>query len=273
MTDDNQDPDRPREGFKPHTARFRTPRVIGALLLREMTTTFGRSSLGYLWAVIEPVGYIIVLTLAFSIIFKQPPVGTSFPLFYATGFLPFSIYNSCQSKISVAIAQNKTLLFYPAVTYTDVIIARFLLVALTDSVVALLVFGGLLVYAQVPYLPDIPLVMSGLALALMFGGAVGLVNATLFEIFPAWKSLWKIVTRPMFFISCVFYLFDALPNTVRDVLWWNPLVHAIGLIRAGFYPEYEAAYVSPLYVVGVSLVLMTFGLINLRTSNKFIINN
>jgi hypothetical protein len=35
-------------------------RMIGALLLREARTRFGRSSLGYLWAVIEPVSHVAV---------------------------------------------------------------------------------------------------------------------------------------------------------------------------------------------------------------------
>jgi capsular polysaccharide transport system permease protein len=252
---------------------MQTPRVIAALLMREMTTTFGRSSLGYLWAVIEPIGVIIVFTFAFSLVFKQPPLGDSFPLFYATGYLPFGIYNACQSKISTAISQNKALLFYPAVTYTDVIMSRFLLIALTEMTAAVFVFGGLMVYTGMTMVSNFGYVFAGIGLALFFGTAVGLCNATLFEIFPSWRNIWRIITRPMFFVSAIFYLFDSLPSNLQAVLWWNPLIHVVGTLRVGFYPEYEAPYISWLYVVLLSLALMTIGLVNLRTSNKFIINN
>jgi len=77
----------------------------------------------------------------------------------------------------------------------------------------------------------------------------------------------------MFFISAVFYLFDSLPGYIQSILWWNPLVHIIGTLRVGFFPEYEGSYISWLYVVILSLCLMTLGLVNLRISNKFIINN
>ncbi|SFR64589.1 capsular polysaccharide transport system permease protein [Litoreibacter janthinus] len=252
---------------------FQTVRVIAALLMREVSTTFGRSSLGYLWAVLEPIGIIVVFTLAFSIIFKQPPLGDSFPLFYATGYLPFGMYNSAQSKISTSIAQNKALLFYPAVTHTDVVLGRFTLIALTEFTVALIVFSGLLIYSGVNSVASFPHVFMALGMALVLGASVGLMNATLFEIFPSWRSIWKILTRPMFFISAIFYLYDTLPSDFQAVLWWNPLIHIIGSLRVGFYPEYEGAYISWLYVIMLSLVLMTIGLVNLRTSNKFIINN
>lgn len=251
---------------------FQTLRVIAALCMREMTTTFGRSSLGYLWAVIEPVGVILVFTVAFSLIFRQPPLGYSFPLFYATGYIPFGIYNTCQGKISAAISQNKALLFYPAVTYTDVILGRFVLISLTEMTTAFFVFGGLLVYTG-SQVAEFGYVFAGFGLALMIGTSVGLCNATLFEIFPSWRNIWRILSRPMFFISAIFYLFDTLPDDMQALLWWNPLIHIVGTLRVGFYPEYEAPYVSWLYVILVSLALMTIGLVNLRSSNKFIINN
>jgi len=224
-------------------------------MVREMATSFGRSSLGYLWAILEPIGIIVVFTLAFSIIFKQPPLGTSFPLFYATGYLPFGIYNTAQSKISVALTQNKALLFYPAVTYTDVILARFALISLTELTVSVLLFTGLMVHAGVTVVPNLPYVFAALGMALFLGTSVGLMNATLFEIFPSWRTIWKILSR------------------IQSILWWNPLVHIIGTLRVGFFPEYEGSYISWLYVVMLSLSLMTLGLVNLRISNKFIINN
>ena len=38
-------------------------RVLFALVMREMTTRFGRSSAGYLWALIEPAAFIALLSL------------------------------------------------------------------------------------------------------------------------------------------------------------------------------------------------------------------
>lgn len=55
-------------------------RVLHALMLREMITRYGSSRLGYLWALLEPIGFIAMLSLIFSQISNSPPVGRSFAL-------------------------------------------------------------------------------------------------------------------------------------------------------------------------------------------------
>jgi hypothetical protein len=50
-------------------ASFRT---ITALILREMATTYGRSPGGYLWAVLEPVAGVALLSLVFSLALRNP---------------------------------------------------------------------------------------------------------------------------------------------------------------------------------------------------------
>ena len=68
--------------------RFQRLRVLFALMVREMGTTFGRSWGGYFWAIAEPLGGILLLSLAFGLALRTPPLGSSFMLFYATGYIP-----------------------------------------------------------------------------------------------------------------------------------------------------------------------------------------
>ena len=68
--------------------RLRWLRVLFALVVREMSTRFGRSWGGYLWAIVEPVGGILLLTFIFSLALRKPPLGTNFALFYASGMVP-----------------------------------------------------------------------------------------------------------------------------------------------------------------------------------------
>ena len=68
--------------------------MIFALVVREMGAKFGRSAGGYLWAIAEPLGGIVLLAIAFSLALRAPPSGTSFILFYATGTVPFSMFST-----------------------------------------------------------------------------------------------------------------------------------------------------------------------------------
>ena len=92
--------DQPSPGHLPQTGTDRLmssvsgPRTLGAMMLREMATTHGRSWGGYLWTIIDPIGGILMMTLVFSMVLRSPPIGTNFVIFYATGYVPFSYFMS-----------------------------------------------------------------------------------------------------------------------------------------------------------------------------------
>jgi len=101
---------------------------------------------------------------------------------------------------------------------------------------------------------------------------VGMINALLFTAFPVWQRVWSIITRPLFLVSGVIFIFDSVPQPYRDYLWWNPLVHVVGQMRDSFYPTYDSSYVSHTYVFGVSAVMIVFAIIFLRRYHRDILD-
>lgn len=239
-------------------------RTVGALVLREMATSYGRSPGGYIWAILEPIGGIIVLTLVFSAFLRSPGLGVNFPIFYATGMLPFAMYAGVQGKIASALNYSKALLSYPTVTFVDAILGRFILDVMTQLLVAYLIFGGILIIYETRTTLDYPVILESFALAALLGLGLGTLTCYVFTRFPLAQRAWGIATRPLFLISCVFYTYDTIPEPYRGYLWYNPLVHVVGLMRRGFYGEYDATYVSKTYVLTVALVSLVLGLILLR---------
>jgi capsular polysaccharide transport system permease protein len=255
-------PDVPAPALPPRVTgrrRFASLRAIAALMLREMSTTYGRHPGGYLWAILEPVGGILVLTFAFSFLLVNPPLGNSFALFYATGMLPFLIFITLTSRVSQAINFSRPLLAYPAVTWVDALVARAAVSGLTEIMAGTIVIAGILLVEDTRAIPDPTLIAGACGLAALLGMSVGTVNAYLLTRFPIWQPIWSVLTRPLFVISGIFFTYDALPGALRDWIWYNPLVHVVGIMRAGFYPTYRWDYVSPLFVVVVSMVLLAIG--------------
>lgn len=246
-------------------------RTIFALMLREMGTTYGRSPGGYIWAIIEPIGMIAVMSLAFSLIVRAPSLGNSFVLFYATGYLPFQFYGAIAGKVAAAISFSKSLLAYPSVTWLDAVLGRFALAFLTGVTVFCILITAILFVISSHVILDFAPIILGMILASMIGIGVGMLNCLLYGILPIWKSLWGIITRPLFIASGVLFIYEDMPPLVQDILWWNPLVHVTGLVRTGFYPTYYASYFSLAYVIGVSLVLICAGLLFLRTNHKTVL--
>jgi capsular polysaccharide transport system permease protein len=246
------------------TRSFPTSRTILALILREMSTRYGQSPGGYLWAVLEPLGAILILALGFSLLIRHPSLGTSFILFYATGFLPFSVYQNVQNAVSRALNFSRPLLMYPTVTWLDALIARAALNILTGVMVSYLLLAGILVLGRSNAVLDIGPVILAMTMTALLGVGVGAMNCLLIGMFPAWEVIWSIISRPLFLASGILFVYEDLPRTIQAFLWYNPLLHIVGEMRRGFYPMYSPEYVSPAYVILVSVGLLAFSLVLLR---------
>lgn len=240
-------------------------------MIREMTSTYGQSPGGYLWAILQPIGIIVVLALGFSLVIRAPSLGTSFLLFYATGYLPFDLYSTLGTKIINALSYSRPMLTYPRVTWLDAITARFLLNVLTQLTVFCIVISCVLSFSETRAVLRLQPILLGLSLATLFGLAIGMMNALLAGLFPVWNIIWQILNRPMFIASGVFFIYEDMPALAQNILWWNPVLHATGLVRAGFYANYEASYVSLTYCIGVSLTLVFFAMIFLRAYHQKIL--
>ena len=257
---------------RPHRRPFGSLRAVTALILREMATTYGRSPGGYVWAVLEPAAGITLLSLVFAAAFRTPSLGTSFPMFYATGMLPFVMFGDVQSKIALSLMFSKQLLTYPTVTFIDAMLARFVLNTMTQLMVGYIILAGIMLMFETRVTLNLPIIVEAYALSALLALGIGTLNCFLFSHFPVMQRVWSILMRPMFLISCIFFLFESLPPKYQGILWYNPLVHVVGLMRRGFYGTYDGTYVSEIYVVSVSLTCMAVGLVFLRRYHRDILH-
>ena len=254
------------------TRSFASFRTIAALILREMSTRYGRTPGGYFWMVAEPMAAILFLSVGFSLVMRSPSLGTSFLLFYATGYLPFNLYSTVSNNAARALGYSKPLLRYPAVTWIDAVLARFVLNALTGILTATLLLSVILAIvdsrAQIAMGP----IVEATVLALGLGLGLGVMNCALTGLFPLWDVIWSILSRPVFLASAVLYIYEDLPPMAQDILWYNPLIHITGLMRSGFYPTYTAAYTSSAFVLTIAMILLAFGLVLMGRYHRVILN-
>lgn len=271
MTDHSSSRPR-RDARSTQLSRVSGIRTKIALLLREMATTHRRAAGGYIWAIIDPIAGIALMTVVFSIVLRNPPIGTNFMIFYATGFVPFSFYGTLTARMATAISSSRALLAYPAVTVIDAVVSRAAVTILTEIVVAYLIFSYILLTQETRTDPDIGQIALALAMGSALAFSIGIINAFLFSAFPEWQTIWSILNRPLFIISGVFFIYDKVPHPYDDWLWFNPLIHVIGQMRKGFYHSYPGDYVSPAYVFAVSAVLSIIGLALLTRYHREIVN-
>lgn len=253
--------------------RFASLRAIGALILREMQTSHGRAAGGYFWAIAEPAGGVILLTVIFSVAFASPPMGSSFAMFYATGMVPFLGYMDIAGKVANSVRYSVALLSYPAVTFMDALLARIAYNSVTQIMVFTVIFTAISLFDETRTDPQLDQIAIAIAMMILIGVAVGVMNCFLFEAISWWGPLWGILMKPLFILSCIIFIFDDVPQPYQDWLWWNPLIHVVGQMRSAFYPGYPGSYVSYTYVFGLGLGLFALGLMLLSRYHRDLQNS
>lgn len=234
-------------------------RVIFALVLRETRVAYGATSLGYFWAFAEPVFSTSLLVLVFSSIVRNPPIGTNFALFFATGILVFQVYKKLAGGLMGVFAANKGLLAYPLVKTTDVIFARALLISATSLLVILLFLGGIVFVTDATLPSRIQDLLMAYAATVLLGVSIGVNYAVILAHWPTWRQIEAILSTPLFFISGIFFIPEMFSPELRYWLSWNPIMHCIEWFREGYYGYYSSTVLDLPYLFGTIAVLSVTG--------------
>jgi capsular polysaccharide transport system permease protein len=244
-------------------------RVIGALLLRETRTRFGKSRLGYAWALLSPLLQISILSGLFYMTGRHiPPVGNSIILFFASGVLPYQLFMKTSNMIMNAIRSNDALMYFPVVEQLDAILARYFLEVATYTLIMIILFGVIINIFDLPLPEFLPLIGSICGLSFLALG-LGLCNAVIISFIKSWDRIFSAVSTPLYFLSGVFFLMDTLPPAAAKILILNPVFHGIEWFREGIYMQLESSQLDQMYLFKWGILLMVIGLSLERVLRRF----
>lgn len=235
-------------------------RVIQAIALRDLRTRFGRTFAGTVIIVAWPLFHLLVLILIWIMARNVVAIGTDPAVFFGTGLLPYILYFYPARMIMFALAQNRLLLGLPAVKTSDIIIAR-CIVDIVASFWVVVIFLLILFAFGVNALPYRPAeAMMAVLATVYFALAVGWLGAVLYAMVKAWLAIQIGGSILMYFTAGVFFIPTALPEKVRNVLWFNPLVHSVEWLRSAYYDGYGEGMLSKSYFLWVSTVILFIAL-------------
>jgi len=233
-----------------------------------MHSRFGRSRFGYLWALIEPISHVAVMSVVYWAINRQAPVGDNVILFFVTGVLPYFLFQKTALHLGGALRGNQLLMRLPLVSGMDIVVARALLEGATWLVVLTIILSAMILGGRAP-LPNEPLVCAAAAVMTFgLGFGVGLINAVLMTIWKSWVMIYPTITRPLYHFSAIFFFIDRIPADLRDWLSWNPMMHAVQWFRAGYMTDFASAALDRGYLLKWVVATVLLGLCLERVTQR-----
>ncbi len=235
-------------------------RVIGALLLREVMTRFGRHNIGMLWLVLEPMLFTLGVAGLWMVTrlhdFTEVPAIS----FAITGYSSVLVWRNAANRCTKAIEPNLSLMYHRNVKVLDIFLARVLLELIGASASLILLTFVCSCFEFMAWPDDLALALVGWLLLCWFAISLGLLIGAISERSEFFERIWHVITYLFFPLSGALFMVDWLPLDFREIVLWIPTVHGVEMIRHGFFGGLIQTHENPLFFAFVNLCLMLSGL-------------
>jgi capsular polysaccharide transport system permease protein len=246
-------------------------RVIGALIIREVYTRFGREGLGFAWIVAEPLVFAIPVLFVWRAIRNPNEHGISLVPFIWSGYLPLLLFRHLGGRILFFIRANVPLLYHQRVKILDTFFARALLEIFSNLTALVISFAVFYAIGALDVPRDLPMFYLGYFYAIWWAVVVALIVGALSERSDWVQQAWM----PYSYLYMMFggfpYLADWLPPTLRNVALYQPNLQAYEMIRAGVFGTTITTYGDPGYTTFALAVLTLLGLWLMREARQYIL--
>lgn len=246
-------------------------RVIGALLMREVLTRFGRHNIGFLWLFVEPMLFTLGITALWY--FAGANHGSSLPIvaFALTGYSSVLLWRNMPARCAQAIEPNRALLVHRRVRVIDLFLSRILLEGAGASISFLLLSIAYIGIGVLDPPENVLEVIAAWFLLAWFGGALALFVGALSFFSELVDKIWHPFSYILFPLSGSGFLVSVLPPAGREAVLYVPMVHGIEMLREGYFGSKVVSYYDPAYIINFSAALTIVGLLLLRRVSQEVI--
>jgi lipopolysaccharide transport system permease protein len=235
------------------------------LAWRDVAVRYKQTSIGVLWAIIQPFLTMVVFTLVFGKFADFPSKGVPYPIFVYSALLPWTYFASSLTSASGSLVSNKPLV-------TKVYFPRVLLplagvfVPLVDFVIASVVLVGMMFWFTVWPSPALVLAPLFLLMAFLTALGVGLFLSAINVRYRDVPYAIPFLVQIWLYVSGVVYAITALPDRWQWVLALNPMTAVISGFQWGLISAPAPDLGKTLVSVGATATMFVVGLWFFRRS-------
>jgi len=242
--------------------------LIWALALKELRVRYKRSALGFVWALLNPLLMMVILTIVFSTIARLPV--DRYAIFLISALLPWTFFAQSLSYSVDSLVGNADLLrkvkvaksvFPAAAVASNILNFLFSLVPLVGILLVLrFPFHWTWIFLPVPMLA-----------LMLFTAGCGFFCAAANVFYRDMGHIVQIVLSGWFYLSPVMYSPEFLPEKYRWFIRLNPMLYLLNEFRMAIYygqlPTIRSIAIS--MVIGASALILGYAYFR-RSEDQFV---
>ncbi|WP_053982966.1 ABC transporter permease [Niameybacter massiliensis] len=255
--------------MKPIKEIYKYKELLGELVKRDIKVKYRRSLLGVIWSVLNPLLFMVVITIVFSTIFKSDI--ENFPIYFLCGQIVFAFFSEATSMAQTSILGNGALIkkvYIPKYIFpvskvcSGIVNVGFSLIAIIIMMVIL------------RYIPPVTALLFFVPLIYAFLYAIGvsMLISALAVFFRDTVHLYSILLTVLSYFSALFYPVEIIPAQYQGLINFNPIYVFINyfrqLVLVGKVPSLEY---NVLCIAHCVLMLIVGYYTFKRSENKFIL--
>jgi capsular polysaccharide transport system permease protein len=246
-------------------------RVLGALVLRELQTRYGRDNIGFLWMMVEPLLFATGVLVLWRML--RGAYDHNLPIIALTlfGYLPLLLFRHMVSRALYCIRPNVGLLYHRQVSLFDLFLSRVVVEVAGNILGFVFTFTVLYMMDLVNWPANLPLVLLGYFYMVWFSFAVASVAGALSERSDLVEKFWTPISYLMIPLSGAYIMALWVPARLRDWYLLMPSVHAYEMIRGGYFGDGVGTFWSQPYIAFCSAIITVIGLYLFREARRHLV--
>lgn len=209
---------------------FHFRHLILQLVRRDVLTRYKRSFLGIAWTMLNPLGMMLVWSIAFSQVFNRGG-GSNFVAYMLNGLLAWLFFSQTTTASMVNFVWGGGLLHRIYMPRTSFALAASG-TGMINLVLSLVPLLGVMLVTGVPLRWSALLTPFIMLILAMFSLGVGLLLATFAVYFPDISEMYQIVLQAWMFLTPIMYPEEILPQAYRFwITKFNPMYYLVRLYR------------------------------------------
>lgn len=201
--------------------------LLIALTAKELKTRYKSAVLGFLWAFLNPLLQMAVLSVVFTFIVRIPV--QNYPLFLFAGLLPWAFFSQSLVSGTGSLTANRDLIkkaaFPREILPISIILSNLINLLLSLAVL----FPAMLIFTKISW--TLALLPFVILLHVIFIVGIVLIASSLDIYYRDVSFIVQALTLAWFYLTPVIYPVSMVPERFVDLYGANPMVGIISLYR------------------------------------------